>query len=638
MPAYSYVSTGIVTIGPYSFKTLTLSGTSTSTQVLSITKNFTYSVFNSLIISKNFTYSVGSKVDRVFRVTGKCKSSSVCPPTKTSGNGCQQSFVVNVIAPDVAGVCAKLSEMNFVWPIQSVEEFSLPFNVSDQLPGADTSCNSLTDVTDQFKNASLSCSQFLVDQSLVQHIGSSSNLKYKNSYIGSGSLILSGNNKPKVVGIYIGFGSLIISGTVKSSGFSYKGSGSLLLDGRYSSSRNFYNGSGSLVLGGFARSQPYFGSGLLLLSGTSTSTSRLSRQGSGSLTIFGFSYSYRRNINYFGSGTLLLSGLNNNHPGQYRGSGSLLLSGNSRVISTSNQAKGTGFLVLGGTCGFGYKYTGSGSLLISGSVRVNNYISGSGSLLLSGNSIAVNYNYLYRGSGSLLLGGSYGSSFLGNLVTFIGSQTFLVTLPPIFNFVPAPLLTASSFQVTTTCCPYTLPNTLYLTNNLSSLYKFSNFLYRNSKTFPSTVLLTYNGVNWSNGWYYSGLADNSSQTETWNILITANCFVSGLLGVSQTLWNINIKFIQKNLTLGTNFVTKVTYTFPAATVCNGSQLLFPFNFNIFTQVTTPSANTILISDYIGMFESTTVTLLSFIFSQSQNSFNVGNIDLAPEIPALLTPA
>jgi hypothetical protein len=272
--------------------------------------------------------------------------------------------------------------------------------------------------------------------------GSYSDLKFRNSYLASGSITISAAETEKYVRPYIGSGSITLSGTrVERNTESYVGSGSIVLSGvEVEKNTESYVGSGSITLSGTRverNTESYVGSGSINVSSSlNESYTRRGYQGSGSIQLYSSKLESRAIVPLgLSVVSIVISGKPLVHPdvriipaetgsGQvtiygstfppavssYRGSGTVILSGKANTFALLPIGASGGFLVYGSVnpSFTRQRYIGLGRAIFSGrssSRKISLYTGvGRGTINLSSTSKERNTE-AYFGSGSITLSG-----------------------------------------------------------------------------------------------------------------------------------------------------------------------------------------------------------------------------------------
>lgn len=113
-----------------------------ATNTIGFDLTFLWSVNSAITADFSFQWNAGTLPMYYYRVVGKPRDTSLCPPIKSEP--CCKQFTVNVPARSIADLCEKLRAMKWKWPIDTVDRWSRPAenaNVS-----ADDQCNILEPV------------------------------------------------------------------------------------------------------------------------------------------------------------------------------------------------------------------------------------------------------------------------------------------------------------------------------------------------------------------------------------------------------------------------------------------------------------------------------------------------------------
>lgn len=268
-----------------------------------------------------------------------------------------------------------------------------------------------------------------------------------------------------------------------------------------------------------------------------------------------------------------------------------------------------------------YSYAASGGLGISGQVvppvaSYYAYVASGGLNFGNGSTVSSPQYYAYTASGGLRTFGStnaYGSDYG---VLSVSGKMSMTTMDVgiVFGIVAAPTLTASTTQISATCCTsLNLPQILLTRHELNRSSQLSNFLKVNGFVLPQVISLMYSQSR--NSWYYNkqfrGNAVDQGFRENWNIVFEFGCLTENpTLGVPSDVWGFSVLVRRENLTNSRIDVTRLVLEFDPVIVCNVSgSLKFDFAFNKLLLTTSPSVvRTVVFVDEVGAFNGTSYLL------------------------------
>jgi hypothetical protein len=213
---------------------ITLSGTAESRVILTFPLQLQWNIQNLIEFKKTFVWDVGELPMRWYRIEGCCNYAlsgaeqtggcDVIPiatnDAKCQGASAKTTFVQNVAARNLAGVCEYLQENRWHWPICSIKRWSRP--ADNRFVEDNDVCNTLEPVS--YCDVA-ECFEFCLHTDVV--IGIKAKAIFVPNvvrYTGSGTISVAGATE-----------SEIVSGGEYGYDFAYHGSGTISLSGEASS-------------------------------------------------------------------------------------------------------------------------------------------------------------------------------------------------------------------------------------------------------------------------------------------------------------------------------------------------------------------------------------------------------------------
>jgi hypothetical protein len=311
---YAHVATGGVTLG---------GGADVSEYArIRLGVGFDWNIRGSLTKVVGFTWQTGEPPLYWYRVVGKCVSNPGCENTGTLPNdqGCDRSFIVELVGRSVGDVCQQLRDRQFPFPIASVKRHSRPAETAqvraDEAKGIDHSCDRLEPV--EFCQLP-PCLDYCVDFTGFQRIAVQAfgGVVSIHSFTGTGGVVTGGSApaeiKPQSA---VGSGGIVLGGSAgyRSSGYSYtadtSGAADIVLGGhsgiKCSSWR--FTSTGGIVLGGsagFVSPDYHYSSdgGLVLMGGSAPASPHLGYSTpTGGLHVGGLAGVALKNLHYHARG------------------------------------------------------------------------------------------------------------------------------------------------------------------------------------------------------------------------------------------------------------------------------------------------------------------------------------------------
>lgn len=278
---------------------------------------------------------------------------------------------------------------------------------------------------------------------------------------------------------------------------------------------------------------------------------------------------------------------------------------------------------------------GIGGLTLSGNGGFNifnYYMEPTGTLLLSGEASISHNLKIAKGRGGITL--SSATISLSSHMAMIEDISFdmeILRQGQAFISTEASALSASVFDITTSCCSTSISSRLRLTHNLINIIPLNSFLGRNDLVLPKDLSFTYEnkfGI-WRCNQYFN------SSTEKWRIYASFGCvnrFASQDL--SGYFWSFDINIGRENLTSGDDFLTRIAILFPDNNlICRLNQRgLFQYDFQVDVRrklVSPGNFSTKILVDDAGLFGSTywDSNKLKFEISSSLESLGIISQDL-----------
>ena len=167
--SFNYASTGVIEVG----------GNAGTRYPLNINLDIPWRLRSRISLDRSLVWDTGKQRQYWYRILGKQKR-NVCPPI--GGDDCCSYFVVNVHAQTIADLCAKLKKQNFIWPIERVDRFTRPAEMTaineDAAKGIFYDCNELEPV--EICSIPI-CQEFCIDADVIISMGMSAAPLYINA-------------------------------------------------------------------------------------------------------------------------------------------------------------------------------------------------------------------------------------------------------------------------------------------------------------------------------------------------------------------------------------------------------------------------------------------------------------------------
>lgn len=299
-------------------------------------------------------------------------------------------------------------------------------------------------------------------------------------------------------------------------------------------------------------------------------------------------------LSYEGTGGFALVGGADHRGGTfffYTGQGGVAFGGSSDAISPAYAYEAEGGVALGG-----------GADVISEHYQYE----AEGGIALGGSSIDLSIVSYEAEGGIAFGGGSTSSTDWGILDTVsIGATTELLSLGGNFVFYDTgPTgLTIEDTEVRVPCgCDY-LSLQLKMRNNWSETGVFSDFLQRNSTTFPDQIDLLYHAAShtWKKAYHYTGLSPDATTREQWDLLFQWSC-TDEINGeeLAGDVWKFAAQIRRKNLSTGQDFQSRLIFAVEKDKVCRADNLALAFSVDTETGMVTTSDGDVL--DYVVLYD------------------------------------
>jgi hypothetical protein len=530
-----------------------------------------YNVNASFDVSLNVEYNIGHLPLYWFRIEGLCDTPTAgCPtaPLDTSGmppimnqsgrpidQQCPQFTVQVVPATTPDDACLKVAQTGFVWQISRMSKFSVPVNpvIAQQQQDAgliDTNCNTLTDVP--FCQTA-NCKQFCLQTNARIGMGMAMTvIDTFLSYTGSGNIHLSGSA--------IAFR---IPSAAVATAFAQDAQGGVKFGGRAKARSSHYQ---------------YIPDG----------------QGPVNLLVGGDSKVKSSHQQYEGGGPIHFAGATEAVSTSYRGkaTGTIRLGGSARLRSGRQYTPERGSkgakhsdLKMGGTASIGPP-TKKAKTKVTPLVDYNVNPTG----IPSAETFGTAQVTPRIAPPSFFGGNAFGQPTLAVKAQYIsmwGGHGTLVSMEPVYNGTPAPLIPPVTAFVPNDCGCLGLPYKLQVSHDLGRAVNLTNFLVRNGLTVPNPVTLFYSNTSKSylSNTHLRGVAGDGTP-DLWMVLFEWACtdFFGGL-HIGSPLWRFSFLVTRRNPASGEFFETRMIAGFPPDTICAdanmpGEGLNFGFKFNV----------------------------------------------------------
>jgi hypothetical protein len=213
----------------------------------------------------------------------------------------------------------------------------------------------------------------------------------------------------------------------------------------------------------------------------------------------------------------------------------IVIGGSAKVTRSAWNYISSGFISIISSYRVTFKYKATGGVLIKGSSLPG--LMATGGVNISGVAPIMMSHASVVASGGVTIGGIalLNSSWLGTLYVDMGSQNVYEDLPNLdANLYVMNVLnwTQSNQKVVVDCSCPSIAQSLYMSHDFNKLAKPKYFLLRNKLILPDSIILSYNGKNWSGSNHFSGIGEVDGSTEQWILQYTLTC--------ANSIANINI--------------------------------------------------------------------------------------------------
>jgi hypothetical protein len=611
--------------------------------------------------SFNFSWNIGTQQQFWFRVVGQCKNDS-CPPL--GGDGCPKLLLMTIQAANINEVCTKIQSQFGVWPIQSIQVFSIPATAS-AVP-SNTTCNTLTDV--QFCNVPVCadlCVQFFEQefwgfQSNVTIVPSmnfaqSLSLPVTHNYKAQGKINFGGSakiklnmNAPKTTRKIKLWGSA----HAISSSYHHKATGGFNVSGtsRIGKTHWKYRSSFSKKVDITQFDIEQRGHGTPWNIGEKI-TNNFS-DGPSKMLVFsnikiddkpnGIIFNLDKCANAFVRDVEVVTMSGDRIVGKFSNNNNwpLAIAG---TVSYGGENNKLGFIP-GEPFSIGIRAKSdimrNGLLGQISNPRFQLVYDTGGRLKFGGNTIFLPNFWKYKGQGGFSLNGTAKARLTIRKKPKIAAPQYPIVFDPKITsrgvsktkqqllikaldtsnintnvtFIPqavVPTLTPPTNTINACQCTG-MPLSLNFSHNLAtSNNKLQQFLTRNGITIPSAITIDYNTINnsWQANLHYQGASSAALNSETWVMIFELQC--TNLLGGTQIgvdVWRFAIKIMQRNLQTNELLQTRLMVAFLPTQVCaNGIDFRFVLTFDTQMQVATldPASTIYEVASYdsIGLFKT-----------------------------------
>lgn len=605
--------------------------------------SFSYDVNQSFETSYDFSYNVGELPLRTFRVTGRQYYNSDYIPFCGIPNGLNRMFQ-ELVARSLQEVCQFLSDVNWTWPIETIERSVDPIESFFAIGSTGIATNGeFVPKSQCFEPVPFSqipeCLQFTVLPTPTVKMAISTSVLKMNICAATGGIVIGGSVELK--SSYVGSGAILLSGLADFSNnyFSYIGSGDSLIYGESELVYSYreFEGSGNINVGGdpeiISPIWTYNGLGDISVSDDALLQFKLSfvsdgksdtypiyagiiiygnaeypilQNSNGGILINGFSISSTPYIlNYaegnafvFGTASTISPYFSYETDGAIAVEGSILL----KVASYAYEAD-SGFILIDGTCES--RYSSLGDFW---------YTTILSPILLEESSLSFLSGYKYKGSGIIDLSGTIASSlFLVNNIDMamaVEISNFEVNFSESVNQAMTPI----SETINTACglCN-AIPKTLYLKHNFDNSKVLKAFLDNNGFSLDENIEMFYSArtESWQRSFSFRGTG-STNIAEKWQINIEWSCVnYFGEDKLSSNLWKFSLYVNKINILTGDDVDSKILAYFPSEDICisaNSYGLDFTINVHFRDNFVTNNFNVVVdnftIYDSIGLFNGT----------------------------------
>lgn len=602
--------------------------------------SFSYDVHQSFQTSYDFSYNVGELPLRTFRVTGRQYYNCDYIPFCGIPNGLNRMFQ-EIIARSPQEVCQFLSDVNWTWPIETIERSVHPIESFFAIGSTGIATNGeFVPTSNQFEVVPFSqipqCLQFTVLPTPLVKMGVSTSLIEINFFAATGGITIGGS--VKLISSYVGSGTILLSGSADFSNnyFSYIGSGYSLIYGESELVYSYraFEGSGNIIVEGnpevISPNWKYNGFGNISTSDDALVQFKLSFVSTGKsdtyptydgIIIYGNAeYPILQNA----TGGVLVNGISiSNTPYIWNyAEGNALVFGNASIVSpyfsyVTDGAITVGDSILVNIASYAYE-PDSGFILIDGTVETRDsslgdfwYTTILSPILLEESSLSFLSGYKYKGSGIIDLSGTIASSlFLANNIG-MGMVVEISTFEVNFSESVGQVMIPISETVNTACglCN-AIPKILYLKHNFDKSKVLKEFLDNNGFSLSENIEMFYSTrtESWQRSFHFNGMG-NTNTVENWQINIEWSCVdYFGENKLSSNLWKFSLYVNKTNIATGDDADSRILAYFPSEDICVSASsygLDFTINVHFRDNFVTNNFNVVVdnftIYDSIGLF-------------------------------------
>jgi|694.fasta_scaffold00059_96 hypothetical protein len=605
--------------------------------------SFSYDINQSFEASYDFSYNVGELPLRTFRVTGRQYYNSDYIPFCGIPNGLNRMFQ-ELIARNLQEVCQFLSDVNWTWPIETIERSVHPIESFFAIGSTGIATNGEFVPTSQcFEPVPFSqipqCLQFTVLPTPTVKMGVSTSVLKMNVFAATGGIVIGGS--VKLTSSYVGSGIILLSGSAEFSNnyFGYIGSGDSLIYGESELVYSYrtFEGSGNIIVGGnpeiISPSWRYNGSGSIVVSNDALVRFKLSFVSTGKsdtyptyagIIIYGEAeYPILQNAN----GVVLVSGISiSGTPYIWNyAEGNAFIFGTASIVSPYFYYESDGAITVGGSifvkvASYAYE-ADSGFILIDGTGEARDsslgdfwYTTILSPILLEESSLSFLSGYKYKGSGIIDLSGTIASSlfFADNIGMGMAVEisNFEVSFSESVDQVMIPI----SETINTACglCD-AIPKLLYLKHNFDKATVLKKFLDNNGFSLSENIEMFYSArtESWQRSFSFTGIG-STNVAEKWQINIEWSCVnYFGENELSSNLWKFSLYVNKTNLVTGDDVDSRILAYFPSEDICVSASsygLDFTINVHFRDNFVINNFNVVVdnftIYDSIGLFNGT----------------------------------
>jgi len=605
--------------------------------------SFLYDINQSFETSYDFLYNVGELPLRTFRVTGRKYYNCDYIPFCGIPHGLNRMFQ-EIVARSLQEVCQFLSDVNWTWPIETIERSVHPIESFFAIGSTGIATNGeFVPTSNQFEVVPFSqipqCLQFTVLPTPTVKIGVSTSVLKMNVFAATGGIRIDGS--VKLTSSYVGSGIILLSGSAEFSNnyFDYIGSGDSLIYGESELVYSYrtFEGSGNIIVGGnpevISPNWKYNGSGNIVASNNALMRFKLSFVSTGKsdtyptyagIIVYGNAeYPILQKAN----GGILINGIaisSTPYISNYA-EGNVFVFGTASIVSPYFSYETDGKITVGGSilvkiASYAYEPY-SGSIFIDGTVDTRYsslgdfwYTTILSSVSLGDSSLSFLSGYKYKGNGIIDLSGTIASSLFFADNISMGMTVEISNFEVSFSESVSQTMSPISETVNTTCglCN-AIPKILYLKHNFEKATVLKEFLDNNRFSLSENIEMFYSArtESWQRSFHFSGIG-NTNTAENWQINIEWSCVnYFGENKLSSNLWKFSLYVNKVNLVNGDDVDSRILAYFPSEDICISASsygLDFTINVHFRDNFLTNNFNVVVdnftIYDSIGLFNGT----------------------------------